>query len=542
MEIQLGIKTVAGTFDYYQDDSTRPVVDHSRPIDINGDGVDEVLFFGHETQPNTSVDYSNTNLALFGWVDGKFVNITQTWLPGTAYQVGGVNDVATGDFNGDGRLDIFLAAYTDMNHAVGVYVLMNMGTHFDKVQIGTEPWQHGADAVDFNRDGYMDVMTSGYGKSPKLYLGSPTGLKFYQNSWGNGSDIVFGDFLNDGSLTAVLTDQGRQPNNDDVVLNRFITDGLGDLGVVQISRLPVPIFETRPYDIPGTNSHDVRALPVDFNSDGLLDIVVLSTVMDAGDIKFDGRYLADLAEVQFLRNDGRGQFTDVTSTVRVGHDDVFHPTYSPLARDFNGDGLVDIWANRLYLQNSQGQFVATGNELFKSAVIDQATLARGPDGAFYLVTSEDDQGFATVSIAKVTFGDKTVDIADDSSEAQIIRLYDAAFDRQPDQEGFDFWVEQLDNGTPLIDVGGKFIDSAEFSNLYGTNSSNDTFVTALYNNVLDRTPDSGGLAWWTNNMDLGMSRSTVLLGFSESIEYIDLMQLQVDLVATSLGVSPDGGG
>jgi Domain of unknown function (DUF4214)/RTX calcium-binding nonapeptide repeat (4 copies) len=44
-------------------------------------------------------------------------------------------------------------------------------------------------------------------------------------------------------------------------------------------------------------------------------------------------------------------------------------------------------------------------------------------------------------------------------------------------------------------------------------------VTLLYNNVLDRAPDSGGLAGWVASLNGGNSRENVVNGFSESAEY-----------------------
>ena len=54
------------------------------PIDIDGDGIDELLVAGFETQPNTPAKYKNTKISLFGWRNGKFEDITSQWLPNNA--------------------------------------------------------------------------------------------------------------------------------------------------------------------------------------------------------------------------------------------------------------------------------------------------------------------------------------------------------------------------------------------------------------------------------------------------------------------------
>jgi len=76
----------------------------------------------------------------------------------------------------------------------------------------------------------------------------------------------------------------------------------------------------------------------------------------------------------------------------------------------------------------------------------------------------------------------------------------------------------------LHDLSNGFISSAEFINLYGADSSNKTFLTALYQNVLSRDPDPGGFNSWNDLLTSGtLDRADVLIGFSESLENIALV-------------------
>ena len=59
--------------------------------------------------------------------------------------------------------------------------------------------------------------------------------------------------------------------------------------------------------------------------------------------------------------------------------------------------------------------------------------------------------------------------------------------------------------------------SPEFQARYGA-LNNTQFVAQLYANVLDRAPDSGGLAYHVGHLNAGMTRADVLVGFSESPE------------------------
>ena len=102
----------------------------------------------------------------------------------------------------------------------------------------------------------------------------------------------------------------------------------------------------------------------------------------------------------------------------------------------------------------------------------------------------------------------------------VTRLYLATFLRLPDYSGQSWWMTELREGSSLASVAGAFAYSPEFTQRYGS-LDNGAFVTQLYRNVLEREPDSGGLAYWKGNLDNGaLTRGDVLIGFSESSEFV----------------------
>ena len=61
--------------------------------------------------------------------------------------------------------------------------------------------------------------------------------------------------------------------------------------------------------------------------------------------------------------------------------------------------------------------------------------------------------------------------------------------------------------------------SAEFTEKYGSNVSDETYVNNLYKNVLGRDADTEGLNYWVGNLSSGVeTRYEALLGFAESAE------------------------
>lgn len=101
------------------------------------------------------------------------------------------------------------------------------------------------------------------------------------------------------------------------------------------------------------------------------------------------------------------------------------------------------------------------------------------------------------------------------------RLYSAYFLREPDQAGFEFWLDNYSSGLRNLDsMSGFFSVSAEFQETYG-GLSNAEFIDLVYQNVLGRAGDTEGRAFWISQLDSGaMSRGVVMINFSESSEYV----------------------
>jgi hypothetical protein len=134
-----------------------------------------------------------------------------------------------------------------------------------------------------------------------------------------------------------------------------------------------------------------------------------------------------------------------------------------------------------------------------------------------------------------------------NTTAPVTRLYFAFFRRIPDYGGLIFWTTQYRNGLPLSAISQAFAQSQEFVSTYGS-LNNIQFVTLVYNNVLGRAPDPGGLAFWTGQLDSGaLNRGQVMLvlGFSESTEYKNAIFNEVYVTQIYIGMlrrSPDQGG
>lgn len=125
------------------------------------------------------------------------------------------------------------------------------------------------------------------------------------------------------------------------------------------------------------------------------------------------------------------------------------------------------------------------------------------------------------NVERLQFADTAISLDVAGTAGQGYRLYKAAFDRAPDAEGLGYWINNFDHGAWLTGVANSFIASPEFQAMYGANSSNDTFVTLLYQHVQHRAPDAQGLAYWNAELNAAhMTRGAVLASFSEAPENV----------------------
>jgi hypothetical protein len=213
---------------------------------------------------------------------------------------------------------------------------------------------------------------------------------------------------------------------------------------------------------------------------------------------------------------------------------------------------LDYWVDRLEAGAGLGavagavagsaEFRAATGGLGNAQFVDYVylhALGRGPDGegrAYW--TAQLDRGLDRGEML-VGFSEsaehraRTAAITDagyfqtDDNAQAVALLYDSFTGRRPDVGGLSYWTGQLNSGAANIDqVANLFADSAEFQGAT-RGLTNGQLVDFMYQNTLDRAPDAGGRAYWTDQLDHGMSKGTLLLYFSQTAEHADLLAAQI---------------
>jgi Ca2+-binding RTX toxin-like protein len=186
-----------------------------------------------------------------------------------------------------------------------------------------------------------------------------------------------------------------------------------------------------------------------------------------------------------------------------------------------------------------GNDILTGNEadnlLTGGAGNDTLTGGAGLDTALYAgmragYTVQRSGSGATVNgaegrdalagIERIKFAASMLALDVDGMNGQVFRLYQAAYDRQPDLAGLGYWIGQADKGMPLKAIAAAFTSGAEFTALYGAGADDASFLTKVYANVLHRPYDQAGYDFWLGALKNGVTRDEVLINFADSKENV----------------------
>ena len=98
--------------------------------------------------------------------------------------------------------------------------------------------------------------------------------------------------------------------------------------------------------------------------------------------------------------------------------------------------------------------------------------------------------------------------------------------RAPDEGGYDWWLERLQVGEFVFDeVADRFLDSPEFRGLADGNEdsiiSDQEFLDHVYTTVFGRQPDEEGYSWWLNQLESGgHTQGEAFAGMTQSDEFV----------------------
>ena len=329
-------------------------------FDYDNDGFLDIFFTNGAAIPSLEkTDSSFSNRMFHNNGDGTFTDVTaKAGLAGVGYSMG----AAAGDYDNDGFVDLYVTGVNRnqlfRNNGDGTFsdVTEKAGVTGTVPGIG-KAWAVAAGWFDYNNDGLLDLLVVNYlnydlktasacsvGKlptycSPNDFQGTPNIL--YRNNGdgtftdvsaashigryvGKGMGLAFADYDGDG-FTDIFISNDTYPN---LLLHNngdgTFTDMASDAGVA--------------YNEMGKTVAGMGADFRDLNNDGVPDIFHTAMFGDT---------------FSLYANEGKGQFSDVTTSSGLTSGTGRLTAWGTGAYDFDNDGLKDLFtADAAILDNS----------------------------------------------------------------------------------------------------------------------------------------------------------------------------------------------
>jgi hypothetical protein len=155
-----------------------------------------------------------------------------------------------------------------------------------------------------------------------------------------------------------------------------------------------------------------------------------------------------------------------------------------------------------------GSTLATVNFTYEGEEID-TTVA--------IATSQRNAEVALEESASVS-----VTVAGDQVRKYVTRCYNEILDREPDEEGLNFWCEAIRSKTyPATFVAKCFLFSEEVTE---KNLSNEEFVKILYRAFMGREAEEDGLNYWVEQLENGFTREFTVDVFTGCPEFQEILK------------------
>lgn len=293
--------------------------------------------------------------------------------------------------------------------------------------------------------------------------------------------------------------------------------------------------------------------PVDLNSSG---IVVSGTITQTGpildiDVSFLGGEIVDGQQHMLFMGDS-DECAGITWESTAANRQIALTTSGSTFAPLDPSGINDVWERSPGAGNNGFSFdyesrivVGTGVDIGEWGLIlyglgsaDETILkwdVTGPrwrDSLPSLCGTVVNQPFeipgvpfnGTVADARSIQDIQAAANYDQVRHSEILRLYRAIFNREPDLPGAIYWIDTVHEGLgkSILEVTGFIAteDQPEFQQAYADVSTNEEFIERIYQNMLGRPAEPDGKAYWLDQMNNGLSRANTVRFVALSPEFV----------------------
>lgn len=110
-----------------------------------------------------------------------------------------------------------------------------------------------------------------------------------------------------------------------------------------------------------------------------------------------------------------------------------------------------------------------------------------------------------------------VDVTWSTTRVKAALLYTCTMNRSGEHSGVEYWSQQLTSGATFTQCANAMLASAEAQQLYPASGSSNVIISAMYGDVLGRTVDADGLAYWSNLLAHGLTAADLMNSLVDTI-------------------------
>ena len=331
-------------------------------FDYDADGDSDLYFVNGAPLPGYITEETSTNCFYQNNGDGSFTDITQKAQVG---DIGYGHGCAVGDYNNDGRLDLYVTNYGTNR----LYHNNGDGTFTDVAEAAgvTEPrWSTSCAFADYDHDGNLDLYVVNYivfditenpwcglkekgiraycepdnfpAQSDTLYRNNGDGTftdvtksAGIYNTTGKGLGVVWGDYNNDGAPDIYIANDSTE--------NLFYRNN-GDGTFEEIGfMVGVALSED------GAAENGMGTTFGDWNNDGWFDLTVTNYAQQTNTL---------------YHNDADGFFTDTTATTKTAQITYPYLGWATAFIDYDNDGYQDLFVANGHLHENLAELGQEG--------------------------------------------------------------------------------------------------------------------------------------------------------------------------------------
>lgn len=184
-------------------------------------------------------------------------------------------------------------------------------------------------------------------------------------------------------------------------------------------------------------------------------------------------------------------------------------------RNLNNDEYVTVLYNTFFDREPDAEGKAYWVDLLNQNISREEVLAG------FVNSKEFGNVCDEFGIARGTMEKDGSSVYNEGVRNFVLRIYTKALKRSGETEGVEYWSYAINHHQmTALDTAKSFFSSDEF---LSKNLNDTAFISVCYETFLGRSPEDDGMNYWIQQLQMGMTRDELMSQFASSPEFNNIM-------------------